>query len=66
QISKMPIQPFFTIFKAQFLAELFENKRFYYGSELITDDQSPNHNIWSKALLNKEIHQHINQVLSIG
>jgi uncharacterized protein YfaS (alpha-2-macroglobulin family) len=66
KISKIPIQPFFSLLKAQFLAEIFENKNFYFGNELISDDQSPNPNNWSKELLNKEINQYINQALLLG
>ncbi|MDP2174733.1 MAG: alpha-2-macroglobulin family protein [Bacteroidota bacterium] len=66
KFSKMPIQPFFTLFKAQFLAEIFDNKKYDYGTELITNDQSPNPNNWSKEFLSKEIHQYINQALLDG
>ena len=66
KISIMPIQPFLSLLKAQFLAEIFENKNFYFGNEPISDGQSPNPNNWSKELLNKEIHQYINQALLLG
>lgn len=66
KLSKMPIQPFFLLLKAQFLAEIFNNKIQYYGIKLINDDQSPKPNNWSKELLNKEIHQYINHALLLG
>jgi uncharacterized protein YfaS (alpha-2-macroglobulin family) len=66
KISEKPIKPFLTLFKAQYLAEIFDNKKYYYGNELITDDQSPNPENWSKELLSKVIHECINQTLMLG